>query len=159
LLICGFGVRVVHLVSSSVKLWSGLALPLGQHFLTGGSRSQSGSRSSGCGVANNSLNSFLKSQIFIAVHINNLYYISKTETWTDFCEIYMSIIIPVWFLLYSFNQPDHRNRPALEKVSAAQWCRDYVSLINISPTVNTCQLKFQQSTADIFIVIVPYYIH
>ena len=27
---------------------------------------------------------------------------------------------------------------------------------NIFPGVNTCQLKFQQSTTDIFIVIVPY---
>jgi len=29
---------------------------------------------------------------------------------------------------------------------------------NICPGVNTCQLKFQQSTTDIFIVIVPYHI-
>ena len=43
---------------------------------------------------------FAKSQIFRTAHINILYYISKSETQTDFCEVHIvTIIIPVWFLL------------------------------------------------------------
>jgi len=47
--------------------------------------------------------------------MNILFYISKTETRTDICEIHIiSITIPIWFLLYSFNQTDCRNTAALE---------------------------------------------
>ena len=45
---------------------------LTQWFPTGGSRPQSGSRRSFCGVANSSLNSFLKSRIFRTSYINIL---------------------------------------------------------------------------------------
>jgi len=72
-------------------------ITLVQWFPTGGSRS------SGCGVANNSLNSLLKSRL----RKSTFRYISKTETQTELSEVHItSIIIPIWFLLYSFNRPD-----------------------------------------------------
>jgi len=52
-----------------------------------------------------------------------------------------------------------RNTPAPETLRAVQWFWAYVSLVKICQAVSTCQLKFQQSTTDIFIVIVPYCIH
>ena len=60
-------------------------------------------------VAKSSLNSLLKFQNFVTAHIDIVYYISKTEMRSDLCEVHMIyIIIPIWFLLYSFNRPDCR---------------------------------------------------
>jgi len=88
-----------------------------QWFPTGGSQPQSGSRRSFCGVANSSLNSLLKSRIF-ELRISTSCYISKTETRTDLCEVHIiSIIIPIWFLLYSLNQPDCRIESWTERVN------------------------------------------
>jgi len=67
-----------------------------QQFPTGGSQPQSGLWRSGCGLADSSLNSLLKSQIFRTLYMNILFYISKTETRTDICEIHIiSITIPI----------------------------------------------------------------
>ena len=48
-----------------------------------------------------------------------------------------------------------RNTAAPKKLSAGQWCWNYISLVNISPVANTFQLKFQRSSTDIFIIVVP----
>jgi len=48
-----------------------------------------------------------------------------------------------------------RNTAALENLSAGQWCWKYGSLVNICLVVNTIQLKFQLSSTDIFIIIIP----
>jgi len=78
---------------------------LAQWFPTGGSQPQSGR-----------CNSLLKSEFFVAAHIDSVCYISKTETLSDLCEVHItSIIIPIWFLLYSFNWPDCR------KESCERW--------------------------------------
>jgi len=93
-------------------------MTLQQWFPTGGSRPQSGSRRSFCGVANSSLNSLLKSRIFRSSYINILCSIIKTETRTDLREVHIiSIIIPIWFLLYSLNQPNCRMELCAEWVN------------------------------------------
>ena len=103
-------------------------------------------------VANSSVNSLLKSPIFRTSHINILRYISKTETRTNLCEVRITfIIIPIWFLLYSFNRSDCGNTASLEELSAAQWCWDYDTLVNICPF----QIRLQLSSTDIFIFIIP----
>jgi len=52
-------------------------------------------------VANNSLNSSLRAQIFRTAHISFVCHISKTQTRVDFCEVHMiSILIPIQFLHY-----------------------------------------------------------
>ena len=91
---------------------------------------------------------------------STLFYISKTETWINFCEVHITcVIISVRFLLYSFNWPSRRYTLWVEKLSAAHWCWDYISLVNIYPAVNTYQLKFQLSTTNILIITVPFYIY
>ena len=46
---------------------------------------------------------------FLELLISTFCYINKTETRTDLCEVHIiSIIIPIWFLLYSCNRPDCR---------------------------------------------------
>jgi len=49
--------------------------------------------------------------------------------------------------------------PPFPTPMAAQWCWDYVSVVNICPSVKTCQLKFQQSATHTFTIIVLYCIH
>jgi len=55
---------------------------------------------------------------FLELPISTFCYISKTETRTDLCEVHIiSIIIPIWFLLYSLNQPDCRIESCAERVN------------------------------------------
>jgi len=55
---------------------------------------------------------------FLELHISTFCYISKTETRTDICEVHIiSIIIPIWFILYSLNQPDCRMELCAERVN------------------------------------------
>ena len=55
---------------------------------------------------------------FLELRMWTFCYISKTETRTDLCEVHIiSIIIPIWFILYSFNQPDCRMELCAEQVN------------------------------------------
>ena len=114
-------------------------------------------------VANSSLNSLLNFYNCAYQHFVLHQQSRKTDRFLwSLHYLLNSLIIPIRFLLglHNFNWPYCRNTPAPEKLRpAGQWCWEYVSFINICPAVNTCQLKFQPSAIDIFIVIVPYYIH
>jgi len=55
---------------------------------------------------------------FLELRISTFCYISKTETRTDLCEVHIiSVIIRIWFLLYSLNQPDCRIETCAERVN------------------------------------------
>jgi len=55
---------------------------------------------------------------FLELRISTSCYISKTETRTDLCEVQIiSVIIPIWFLLHSLNQPDCRIESNTERVN------------------------------------------
>jgi len=41
-----------------------------------------------------------------------------------FLTVTLSFIIPIQFLLHTFDRPYRRNMPPLEKASAAHWCWD-----------------------------------
>jgi len=72
-----------------------------QWFPTGGLQRQSGSRRSGCGVANNNLNSLLKAQILelsVSTFCVTSAKLKHTQIFVKFT--FISIIILIWFLLY-----------------------------------------------------------
>jgi len=61
---------------------------------------------------------FAASIKFLELRISTLCYISKTKTRTDLCEVHIiSIIIPIWCLLYSFDRPDCRIEFCEERVN------------------------------------------
>ena len=81
---------------------------IGQWLPTGWSRPQSGSRRSFLG-SRKAASIVCWSLEFLELRISKFCCISKTEIRADLCAIHIiSIIILVWFLLYSSNRPDFR---------------------------------------------------
>jgi len=107
-------IQLVHRHFSSKKCVD----PPNQWFPTGGSRPQSGLRRSFCGVTNGNLNSLLKSRIFRTSYINIYVTLAKPKHSLILMKFTLfSIIIPIWFLLCSFNRPGCRTDSCTGRVN------------------------------------------